>query len=296
LARVPRGHDLIDDFIFDSIESERATRTITRTRERKCSASGRGARDDRVTARAEERPGSGSRSGAREDALLAVLEDVHANGELSRLYGIDRSPRPGQPVDRVFIERFVERETTGVHGRILEVGDARYTNRFIGARATAIDIVDDRTDDRPDAEPATIVGDLCDPATLPPSQFDCILLIQVLLLVDDPAAAIRNCARALRPGGVLLASAPGIIRTEPEIASYRAMDRWRWTRRGFESLFETSLRDIPSRLRVESFGTLATAVAFLLGFSARELPAHFFDASQSDFPVSLCARVELLGS
>ena len=56
---------------------------------------------------------------------------------LSRRFGLDR----GRPVDRVFIERFLERHADDVRGRVLEVYEPAYTERFGGDSVTKSDVV-----------------------------------------------------------------------------------------------------------------------------------------------------------
>src|SRR5690606_11879416 len=47
---------------------------------------------------------------------------------VSERFGYDR----GQPVDRYYIENFLEHHRADVRGRVLEIGDASYTRRFGG--------------------------------------------------------------------------------------------------------------------------------------------------------------------
>ena len=52
-------------------------------------------------------------------------------------YGYDR----GTPIDRFYIERFLEAHANRIHGNVLEVKDAQYTPRFgVGAGCHVIDI------------------------------------------------------------------------------------------------------------------------------------------------------------
>src|SRR5829696_5733833 len=56
----------------------------------------------------------------------------------SRKWGYDR----GTPIDRVYIEEFLARHADDVRGACLEVMNARYTDRFGGARVTRSDVLD----------------------------------------------------------------------------------------------------------------------------------------------------------
>ncbi len=73
-----------------------------------------------------------------------------------------------------------------------------------------------------------IVADACDiPA--PDSSFDCAILAEIVEHLPDPASALREAARLLPPGGVLLATAPFLyqIHADPiDVARYTP-DWWR---------------------------------------------------------------------
>src|SRR5437870_3400829 len=56
---------------------------------------------------------------------------------LSEAWGSDR----GTPVDRYYIEQFLDRHREDIRGRMLEVRDSRYTSRF-GSGVTAADVLD----------------------------------------------------------------------------------------------------------------------------------------------------------
>ena len=71
---------------------------------------------------------------------------------MSRKFGYDR----GLPVDRYYIERFLETHRCDVAGRTLEIGDDEYTRRYGGGRATRREVL--HVHGRNPA--ATIVGDL----------------------------------------------------------------------------------------------------------------------------------------
>ena len=47
----------------------------------------------------------------------------------------------GGPVDRYYIEGFLDRHAADIHGRVLEIGDASYTHRFGGSRVTQADVL-----------------------------------------------------------------------------------------------------------------------------------------------------------
>ena len=128
--------------------------------------------------------------------------DLRRVSPFSRHFGYDR----GTPIDRIYIEAFLDRNRVDIKGRVLEVGDNSYTLRFGGAAVRASDILHvDASNPH-----ATLVGDLADGRGLPERAFDCIVLTQTLHLVYDLARAAETLHRMLRPGGVLLVTVPGI--------------------------------------------------------------------------------------
>jgi SAM-dependent methyltransferase len=192
---------------------------------------------------------------------------------VSEVFGLDR----GQAIDRHYIEGFLAAQSTRIRGRVLEIADDAYSRRF-GHGVTGVDVLHAVSDN----PKATIVGDLQDEATLPAGSFDCILLPQTLQFIVDPAAALATCHRALKPGGAVLATVPGIS----QVSRYdmdRWGDFWRFTDRGAEQLFGRAFD--PSDVTVEAHGNAAAACAFLQGLAVDEVPRRTLDAHHRDYPL-----------
>jgi hypothetical protein len=123
----------------------------------------------------------------------ALLGTLRRTTPLSYSWGIDR----GQPVDRYYIERFLESYSKDIHGNVLEIKDSGYTNRF-GRGVLQRDVLD---------------------------------IDQFIL---DLRAAAGHCHRILRPGGVLLATLPVVSRIDRALAT---VDYWRFTTASCLALF-----------------------------------------------------------
>jgi SAM-dependent methyltransferase len=212
----------------------------------------------------------------------AVWGNLRRQRPFSDYWGFER----GLPVDRFYIESFLGRCAGDVRGRVLEVGDPRYTERFGGTRVTASDVVDIDAEN----EEATIVADLAQAGSLPEGRFDCIIVTHALQYVDDPAAALANLTAALAEGGTLLVTVPCVQRIDPEA---RVVDRWRFTPTGLEHLVggESAGGDI----EVAGYGNLLASTASLLGLSADELRPRELEANDPNFPLIACARVRRRG-
>jgi glycosyltransferase involved in cell wall biosynthesis len=195
-------------------------------------------------------------------------------------FGWDR----GLPIDRFYIESFLARRAADIRGSVLEVGDAGYSRRFGGDRVTAQDVLHVHSGN----PAATIVGDLSTAGVLPRSAFDCIVLTQTLHLVFDLGAAVEHLHAALRPGGVLLLTVPGISQ----------MDRGEWRDSWFWSLAPAAVTRLlgdrfgAEAVHVESHGNAFAATAFLQGLAVQEVDARKLDVQDPAYPVLVAARAQ----
>jgi glycosyltransferase involved in cell wall biosynthesis len=187
---------------------------------------------------------------------------------ISRPFGKDRA---GVPIDRYYVERFFGAHAADIAGRVLEVRDATYTCRFGGGRVTKSDVA----------------ADLVDATQISSATFDCIILDQVLLCIEDMQSVVRTVHRILRPGGVALVAVPGISPT-----ARFDIDGWgdyrRFTtlsaRRLFESVFPTEL------VEVEAHGNVLAAVACLHGLSSNELRPEELNHADPDYQLLITVR------
>ena len=81
---------------------------------------------------------------------------------VSSNWGFDR----GQPVDRYYIENFLDLSRDHIAGRVLEVANNTYTRRFGGNAVTRSDILHDA----PGHSRATVVADLSEPEPAPANE------------------------------------------------------------------------------------------------------------------------------
>jgi SAM-dependent methyltransferase len=205
----------------------------------------------------------------------ALLGTARRTSPLSINWGRDR----GTPVDRYFIDRFLTSHRGDVRKRVLEVMDDRYTRR-LGSEVTGSDVLDiDARNVR-----ATVVGDLARPESLEAERYDCFIMTQTLQFVSDPIAAARTCHRILRPGGVLLLTAPSVSRLDS--ASLESGEYWRFTPHGLSHVLGSAF----GAVEVTAFGNVLTCIAFLLGMAAEELSQRELDTVDPAFPLLVAAR------
>jgi SAM-dependent methyltransferase len=207
------------------------------------------------------------------------LGDLRRLEPVSRSWGGDR----GLPVDRYYIEQFLAAHSRDIRGRVLEIGDNEYTLRFGGSRVEKSEILHAA----PGNPRATYVDDLAVGRTLPDDAFDCIVCTQTLHVIPDMVASVRTLARILKPGGVLLLTAPGISQIyRDEEGGWT--DHWRLTDRSALWLMDQAFG--PGAAAVEVRGNVLAATALLQGLASGELEPEELDARDPDYQVSLGVR------
>ena len=184
----------------------------------------------------------------------------------------------GGPIDRYYMERFLGEHRADIRGHALEVGDPGYVNTF-GTGAAQVDVLDID----PANERATIVADVTDLAGVASDQFDCIVLTQVLQLVYDAGSALRALERVLAPGGVLLATVPGIVATAPGKGDY-----WRFTAFGLRRLADDAFG--PGATEVRTYGNVLAAAAFLYGLGQDDVDHTTLDVHDPYYEVLVALR------
>lgn len=178
----------------------------------------------------------------------------------------------GTPVDRWYIERFLDLHRPAAGGHALEVMEDMYATRL---GAGSLDVVDiDRGNPL-----ATIVGDLCDPATLRGRLFDVVVLTQTLQLLVDPCQALVNLGASLKPGGVILVTVPCVSRLAGP------GDRWRWTPLGFTELVAAAGLGGD----ISAAGNMLACRAFLFGAAAGDIGDQLLGHHDPDFPLLVTA-------
>lgn len=196
---------------------------------------------------------------------------------LSDGWGYDR----GAPVDRYYIEQFLDDCRADIQGHVLEVHVDNYTRRF--GSAVAISDVLDIDGANPNA---TVIVDLAAADEVVADQFDCFILTQTLHLIYDVRAAIEHAHRILRPGGVLLVTVPAVSKVVEEYGLQS--DFWRFTAASCTALFGDVFGK--EQIEVRSYGNVLAAIAFLTGMAQEELKRTELDDHDQRFPVIVAVR------
>ncbi len=206
-----------------------------------------------------------------------VFNDLMRNKPVSTVFGCDR----GTPIDRHYIEGFLQKNAPFIKGKVLEVGDSSYSKKFAGEGVTSFEVLHAAAGNKA----ATIVGDLTDSATLPANFADCFICTQTFNFIFEVKKAIAGAHHLLKPGGVLLATVSGI----GQISRYdmdRWGDYWRFTSASIEKLFQPVFK---GGLEIQTFGNVLAATTFLQGIAVEDLPDEtLLDELDPDYQLVIC--------
>lgn len=206
------------------------------------------------------------------------LGDLRRTTPIDPNWGFER----GTPIDRVYVERFVGRHAADIRGRVLEIAAPDYTRRF-GSDVETVEVL---TATEGSSE-ATILADLTDAPHIPDDTFDCAIVTQTLQFVYDVRAALATVHRILAPGGVLLATVPGITKISPPEDEVFG-EWWHFTARSLGRLAEEAFGE--GSVEVGSYGNVLAAAGFLYGLAASDLREEELAAEDRLYEVIVAVR------
>lgn len=192
---------------------------------------------------------------------------------ISRVFGLDR----GLPIDRFFIEHFLDSNRAVINGTVLEVADDVYSKKFSGA-GSVFEVLHYAYDN----PKATIIGNLANSETLPFGKIDCFICTQTLNFIYDVKGAISGIHHILKENGVALVTVAGIC----QISRYdmdKWGDYWRFTdlsiRRLFGEVFGIE------NIKVGFYGNVLASVSFLHGLASEELTKEELLVKDQDYQI-----------
>jgi len=169
-----------------------------------------------------------------------------------------------QPIDRYYAERFLKDHAGDIQGAVLEIGNGGFIPQL-------------------GVYPTTVVTDPILVGHLPLASYDCIILPQVLYRIYDIKAALQTICRLLKPGGVLLATLPGIRLNNKRDSSY-----WAFTSHSARHLFADIFRS--DDFTVSSYGNVLAATSYLHGIGANKLHSEELDSADPQYQVLIGVR------
>jgi glycosyltransferase involved in cell wall biosynthesis len=204
--------------------------------------------------------------------------DFHRTTPLSFDFGFDR----GGPIDRVYIEHFLQTNKEAIRGTVLEIGDNEYTLKYGEDRVERSEILHvDASNQK-----ATYIGDISDAPQIPTGRFDCIVFTQTLHLIYDFRSALQTCYRILKPGGSLLLTVPGISHIDH--GEWKDYWLWSFTDKSIRRLMAESFAE--HNVKLDTYGNVYVAAAFLYGMGLPEFKKEFLFQRDPSYQVIISAR------
>ncbi len=194
----------------------------------------------------------------RENLPFEMVQKLPLN-PYSRRFGQER----GTPVDRYYIDNFIECNKDKIRGSVMEVGDDSYTRRFGGGVVNSYVLHALGLGDN------AIKGDLVSGEGIDTEFLDCFICTQTIQMIYDFDSAVKNMCRSLKPGGSALVTLHGI--SQLSMADYdRWGEYWRFTKKSAEILFKKYF----DKVSVSACGNVKTATAHLYGLCREDLSSE----------------------
>lgn len=205
--------------------------------------------------------------------MIAAMPTVPA----SRAFGTER----GKPIDRYYIEKFLNENKQYICGEALEIAETTYSVQYGEDRLRHAYMlhVEGWGED-------AIKGNLETGEGIEEYRYDTLIITQTLMFTYDLKSVAANIYRALRRGGTALVTVSGIS----QVSRYDA-DRWG----SYYSFHEDALHRLfeplfgQDHVRVKSYGNVKTAMAMLYGLCCEDLAEDDFGVSDEDYPVIIGA-------
>ena len=190
---------------------------------------------------------------------------------ISRAFGRES----GEPIDRYYIEGFLNKQSSYISGTVGEIGESTYTRRFgKGVKKSIVFHLTGRN--------GAIPLNLETGKGVLENSLDCLICTQTLQFIYDLPSVVQHIYRLLKPSGVVLVTASGIsqisISDDVQWSEY-----WRFTKYSLFRLFAELFGE--EQVETFSYGNVKTATAFLYGLCQEDLGEDDFYENDSQYPV-----------
>lgn len=180
----------------------------------------------------------------------------------------------GEPIDRYYLNQFVEKIRPEIVGNIMEIGaiaNAKAAYQLSDNASYCVLNIEKWSEE-------DIVGDAHDISIIKPETFDTILLFNVLEHCYAPWIVIENIHTWLKPGGKCFASVPSAVKIHDTPQDY-----WRPLPDAFNWMFRNF-----SQKEIRTYGNPLTVIATYHGIAKEELTTEELNTLHPDYPVITC--------
>lgn len=219
-----------------------------------------------------------------------LLNDIKRVKPITNDFGFSR----GIPIDRYYIEKFLQNHKDAIKGNLLEVSGDDYIRKYgqEGSTCSILQFTENKAAENKNilstgggGERSFVYADLTRLDSFEHDAFDCFVCTQTFNFIYDIKRAIEGAYAILREGGTLLATVSGIS----QISRYdmdRWGDYWRLTDLSAKKMFGEVFGQ--SNVSVEIFGNALASVLLLQGLSQEDLEDEsILDQTDNDYQVTL---------
>lgn len=194
----------------------------------------------------------------------------------------------GTPVDRYYIERFLQEHRNLIKGDVLEIEDNLYTKKF-GISGEFRSIVMDYSSKAPYID---FNADLESGDGIRENIADCFIITQTLMYIFDVKSAAANIGRLLKKNGYALITCSGLSQN-----SVRCMDDYGSYFNFNPAVFRRMFEDENSLdvLETGSYGNVKTVSAHIAGLCCEDLTESDFSYNDKHYPLIVYAVVKKNG-
>ncbi len=193
---------------------------------------------------------------------------------ISRSYGAEF----GRPIDRYYIERFLENNREYIQGDVVEIEDTTYTKRFGHdlKSCNALHVEETHGCIRGNLETGEGIND---------GMADCLICTQTLQYIYRPENAVKNIWKLLKAGGTALITMPFLCQYFEGAHSWN--DYWRATPQCLRKALAETFGE--GNVEAGSLGNIKTAFGFLYGLCSDDMDQSDFDYNDQEYPVTVWA-------
>lgn len=191
----------------------------------------------------------------------------------------------GKPVDRIYIERFLEENAESILGTVMEIESDDYIKKYGGKKVNKKIILHVKGWGGPNV----IKGNFETGEGLENDMVDCLICTQTLQYIYNLSEVARNIYKIIKPGGVALITVPGI----KSLSTYHDSmwgEYWSFTKKSLFRMFADVFGE--NNVEVNSYGNVKTTMAYLYGLSAEMLPEQDFEYNDTNVPFIITAKVK----
>lgn len=189
----------------------------------------------------------------------------------------------GTPVDRYYIDCFLDKYKEDIWGDVVEIADSTYTIKYGGEKVKHSYIMHVNGWGK-----NVIKGNLESGEGIEENKYDCAIITQTLMFIYDFSSVVNNIYKMLKPGGVALITVAGISQLAREDAGNWG-SYWSFEpdslRKGFEKKFINNVV-------IQSYGNVKVAVAMLYGMCSEEIPKEIYGYNDEQYPLIIGVRVK----